>query len=181
MSLRAEDERETTRTDTTHRDTEILEPIEVASEPDTQIPEPERKRLDLSLSQTVGGSLAAATAAYLGSRLGVVGTIVGAAVVSVMSALAGVLYTNSLRRTRETMARAVRAVDGPSEGTRSHRWLVGAMTVTALGVVGVAGLGLVAGSLGMDVLRDLAAQLHHLTANGLDRAAAVVRSHSPVS
>ncbi|MGZ4443905.1 MAG: hypothetical protein ACXVXC_12140 [Nocardioidaceae bacterium] len=152
--------------------------VETSQEPE---PEQARKGLDVSLSQTVGGSLAAATAAYLGSRLGVVGTIVGAAVVSVVSAVAGVLYTNSLRRTRETMARAVRAVDGPPEGTRSHRWLVGAMTVTALGVVGVAGLGLVAGSFGVDVVRDLAAQLHHLAANGIDRASAVVRSHSPVT
>jgi hypothetical protein len=57
--------------------------------------------LDLSVTQLIGGSLAAATAAALGSRLGVVGTIVGAALVSVVSAVAGALYTQSLRRTQE--------------------------------------------------------------------------------
>ena len=57
--------------------------------------------LDLSATQLIGGSLAAATAAALGSRLGVVGTIVGAALVSVVSAVAGALYTQSLRRTQE--------------------------------------------------------------------------------
>ncbi len=57
--------------------------------------------LDLSVTQLIGGSLAAATAASLGSRLGVVGTILGAALVSVVSAVAGALYTQSLRRTQE--------------------------------------------------------------------------------
>ena len=57
--------------------------------------------LDLSATQLIGGSLAAATAAALGSRLGVVGTITGAALVSVVSAVAGALYTQSLRRTHE--------------------------------------------------------------------------------
>ena len=57
--------------------------------------------LDLSVTQLIGGSLAAATAAALGSRLGVVGTIIGAALVSVVSAVAGALYTQSLRRTQE--------------------------------------------------------------------------------
>lgn len=57
--------------------------------------------LDLSLTQLIGGSAAAATAAALGSRLGLVGTIVGAAAVSVISALAGAVYTQSLRRTQE--------------------------------------------------------------------------------
>lgn len=59
--------------------------------------------LDLSFTQVIGGSLAAATAAALGSRLGVVGTIVGAMLVSVVSAVAGALYTQSLRRTQEMM------------------------------------------------------------------------------
>ena len=42
--------------------------------------EPRSKLFDLSLTQLLGGSMAAATAAALGSRLGVVGTIAGAAV-----------------------------------------------------------------------------------------------------
>jgi hypothetical protein len=62
----------------------------------------ERKpALGLSVSQLIGGSAAAATAAVLGSRLGVAGTVLGAALVSVVSAVAGSLYTQSLRRTQE--------------------------------------------------------------------------------
>ena len=59
--------------------------------------------LDLSLTQLLGGSAAAATAAALGSRLGVVGTIAGAAVLSLVSALAASLYTASMTRARDAV------------------------------------------------------------------------------
>ena len=59
--------------------------------------------LDLSLTQVVGGALAAMTAAALGSRFSVAGTVVGAALASVIAAVAGALYTASLRRTHETV------------------------------------------------------------------------------
>lgn len=71
--------------------------------PDQPDTEPRAKLLDLSLTQLIGGSLAAMTAAALGSRLGVVGTLAGAAVGSVVTAIAASLYTNS-------MARAHRAI-----------------------------------------------------------------------
>ena len=55
--------------------------------------------LDLSLTQIVGGALAAMTAAALGAKLSAAGTVVGAALVSIIAAVAGSLYTASLRRT----------------------------------------------------------------------------------
>lgn len=61
------------------------------------------KVLDLSLTQLLGGSAAAATAAALGSRLGVVGTIAGAAVLSLISAVAASLYTASMTRARDAV------------------------------------------------------------------------------
>jgi hypothetical protein len=64
---------------------------------------PRAKLLDLSLTQLLGGSMAAATAAALGSRLGVVGTIAGAAVLSIVSAIAASLYTNSMARAKDAM------------------------------------------------------------------------------
>lgn len=64
---------------------------------------PRAKLLDLSLTQLVGGSMAAATAAALGSRLGVVGTIAGAAVLSIVSAIAASLYTNSMARAKDAV------------------------------------------------------------------------------
>src|SRR4051794_1229156 len=77
--------------------------------------------LDLSATQLIGGSLAAAPAAAIGSRLGVVGTIVGAALVSVVSAVAGALYTQSLRRTHEL----IRARE--TLGARERLAMVGAV------------------------------------------------------
>jgi hypothetical protein len=60
-----------------------------------------KHKLDLSVTQITGGALAAMTAAALGSRLGVAGTISGAAVASIVAGVAGSLYTASLRHTRE--------------------------------------------------------------------------------
>jgi hypothetical protein len=57
--------------------------------------------LDLSLTQIVGGALAAMTAAALGAKLSAAGTLVGAALASIIAAVAGTLYTASLRRTHD--------------------------------------------------------------------------------
>jgi hypothetical protein len=56
--------------------------------------------LGLSLTQVLGGSLAATTAAFLGARLGLAGTLVGAAIASVVSAIATAAYAHSIDRTR---------------------------------------------------------------------------------
>ncbi|MEO9198119.1 MAG: hypothetical protein ABI206_05145 [Antricoccus sp.] len=71
-----------------------------------------KKFLDLSLSQVIGGSLAAATAAALGSRLGVAGTVIGTALISVISATGAAFYTASLRHGRQTMQTVVIAARG---------------------------------------------------------------------
>ena len=104
----------------------------------------------LSLAQTIGGSLAAATAAALGSRLGVVGTITGAAVVSVIASVAGALYTTSLRHTGQRVSTVLRTARSDRPGRPSvvrpvprpvrlptRRVLVGALTVFVLAGVGV--------------------------------------------
>jgi hypothetical protein len=70
-----------------------------ARQPDAAETPPEKKKLDLSVTQTVGGALAAMTAATIGSRLGVGGTIVGAAVASIVAAVSTTLYTASLQTT----------------------------------------------------------------------------------
>jgi hypothetical protein len=63
--------------------------------------EPAKPKIDLSLTQVLGGALAAMTAAFLGSRLSVAGTVIGAALASIVAAVGGSLYTASLRTTRE--------------------------------------------------------------------------------
>ncbi|HEY2221888.1 hypothetical protein [Actinomycetospora sp.] len=57
----------------------------------------------LTVPQIVASALAAATAAILGSFLGVVGTIGGAAVASIISTIGGALYQRSLEKTRDAV------------------------------------------------------------------------------
>lgn len=61
----------------------------------------EKGQSGLSVTQVVGGALAAMTAAALGSQLSVAGTVVGAALASIIAAVAGSLYTASIRRTSD--------------------------------------------------------------------------------
>ncbi|MCD2190656.1 hypothetical protein [Actinomycetospora soli] len=70
----------------------------------------------LTLPQILAGALAAATAAILGSFLGVIGTIGGAAVASVVSTVGSALYQKSLERTRDAVKS--RLVVNPVTGTK---------------------------------------------------------------
>jgi hypothetical protein len=121
-----------------------------SSTPDS--PTPDAPKIDLSLTQVLGGSLAAATAAALGSRLGVVGTITGAALVSVVASVAGAVYTTSLRRTKYQMARALGTVSGgrvhspQQRRPRVRMVLVGAAAVFAVTATGVTGVELLTGT-----------------------------------
>src|SRR6478735_6181158 len=71
--------------------------------------EDKQKVFDLSLTQVVGGALAAMTAAALGSTLGVAGTIAGAAFASVIAGVAGSLYTASIRTGRDKVRTVFRS------------------------------------------------------------------------
>jgi hypothetical protein len=64
---------------------------ETSRQPDDK--KAEKGQLGLSVTQIVGGALAAMTAAALGSQLSVAGTVVGAALASIIAAVAGSLYT----------------------------------------------------------------------------------------
>ena len=75
-------------------------PPQSTATPTASAEEPAKPKLDLSVTQVLGGALAAMTAAYLGSRLSVAGTVVGAALASIVAAVAGSVYTASLRSTR---------------------------------------------------------------------------------
>ena len=68
-------------------------------------------RLELSLTQILGSTGAAVTAAFLGSRLGVAGTLIGAGLASVISVVGGALYTTSLKATRHQVTKVLAKVD----------------------------------------------------------------------
>ncbi len=67
--------------------------------------EPEPKHLKLDLVELVGGALAAVSAAFVASTLGVAGTLLGAAVMSVVAAIGGALYTHSLAQAHARVRR----------------------------------------------------------------------------
>lgn len=79
-------------------------------------------RLELSLTQLIATALAAITATIAASYLGVSGTVIGAALASVVSAVGNAVYGHSLRSTRDrvrVVTRPDRAFPsaGPAAGT----------------------------------------------------------------
>lgn len=85
------------------------------------------RTIDLSLPQIIGGSVAAATAAALSTRVGLAGTIAGAAFASVISAVVAASLSAWLHRAGRL------AVDRPPTRLRSL-----AIGVGAVALVGVA-------------------------------------------
>lgn len=63
------------------------------------------RALGLSTAQVTGSALAAMSGAFLASWLGTTGTLVGAAVGSVIATVGAAVYTHSLRRTSEAVKR----------------------------------------------------------------------------
>src|SRR5882724_6879578 len=111
------------------------------------------RKPDIRLSQLIAAALAAITAAFLGSRLGVAGTVIGAGVASIVSTVAGALYQHSLDRTSRTVlsrvghartdsAEDAELVQPPATRARRPRWVV-AVALTALAFV--IGMGAVTG------------------------------------
>ena len=64
-------------------------------------------KVSFSLPQLIGGALAAATAAAVGSTLGVAGTIIGAMVASVIGGVGGTLYSAGIDRTHRKVASVI--------------------------------------------------------------------------
>ncbi|MGW3045222.1 hypothetical protein ACWC9T_35440 [Kitasatospora sp. NPDC001159] len=79
----------------------------------------ERKRIDLSVAQVVASALAAVVGALLASELGVYGTIMGAAVVSVGATTGGAVFQHVFKRTGEQLREAVDR--GPNQAANSLR------------------------------------------------------------
>lgn len=118
--------------------------------------EAEEKPKLFNLAQIAGGALAAVTTAAVGSRLGVAGTLVGAALASVLAAFASTLYTKGLERTRDGVKKIVlrdgklsTEVDVAATAAAPRAWrrpmaIVGGMALTSAATFVVA-MGLVTG------------------------------------
>ncbi|MFI9366739.1 hypothetical protein ACIG5E_37700 [Kitasatospora sp. NPDC053057] len=79
----------------------------------------ERKRIDLSVAQVAASALAAVVGALLASELGVYGTIMGAAVVSVGATTGGAVFQHVFRRTGQQLREAVDR--GPNQTVNTLR------------------------------------------------------------
>jgi hypothetical protein len=79
---------------------------ETQQQVDKPVQDGKRKRtVEIKPTQVLATALAAVTAAFLGSRLGVAGTVTGAGVASVVSTLGGALYQSSLDHTSRRVAK----------------------------------------------------------------------------
>ncbi|MEU8135015.1 hypothetical protein [Streptodolium elevatio] len=90
-------------------------------------PDTERRRIELSVVQVVGSALAAVSSAFLLSKLGAAGTVIGAAIASVVATVGSAVYVHVFRRTSEQLrdvraqiGSAVPGAPGPYGGHRGH-------------------------------------------------------------
>ena len=86
----------------------------------------------LSPTSLIAGGAAAATASVVGGHLGVAGTVVGAALTSVVSAGAVALYTDSVRRSTATL-KAVQRVTARRDARRNGRSRTGRDAAAGVG------------------------------------------------
>jgi hypothetical protein len=83
----------------------------------------ERPRIQLSVVQVVASALAAITATVCASYLGIAGTVIGAAVASVLTVVGNAVYSHSLRRVGTVAGLATRAGDAaPTPVARRRGW-----------------------------------------------------------
>jgi hypothetical protein len=89
-------------------------------------PEEEQKseKADLSPTQVAGAALASVTAAFLGSRLGVAGTVLGAGLTSVVITVGGALYQRSFENAKQKAVHAAaKASEKRSKRTSVERYV----------------------------------------------------------
>jgi hypothetical protein len=105
---------------------------------DDTTPTPART-IDLSFPQLIGGAVAAATAAALSTRIGVVGTIVGAGFASLVSTVVAATLACWLRRAGDLTVRR--------EPTRLRSLVVGTAALALVAVAFSAGVDLLTSDL----------------------------------
>ena len=94
----------------------------------------ENKRFGITPTQVIASALAAITAAFLGSTLGVAGTVIGAGIASLVSTVGSAIYQHSLDRTGSTLRSKVGALRADSPSAAS---VPGASGGTLAGFTGV--------------------------------------------
>jgi hypothetical protein len=110
------------------------------------------ERLSISMTQIIASVLAAVSASVAASYFGVAGTVIGAALGSIVSVVGGAIYAHSITRTRDRLRRtaveeAIRQrfdVAEPSTAPRA-RWLAPKQIALAASALFVIAIGTVTG------------------------------------
>lgn len=101
------------------------------------------ERIGPSPSQVVGSAAAAVSAALIASRLGVAGTLIGAAVVSMVSTIGAAYYTTFVKTTHDRVRRLRSVALRPARprerlsGLRLRGWGLGALAAFVLAVAAI--------------------------------------------
>jgi phage tail tape-measure protein len=82
----------------------------------------EKNEGQLSALQVAAGALAAVSAAVAASFFGVAGTVIGAAVASVVSTVGAAVYTESMRRTHAGLPASIRDAARSAGAGGAGRW-----------------------------------------------------------
>ena len=90
------------------------------------------RRIDLSATQVIASLLAAVTGAIAASTLGIAGTIIGTAVMSVASTAVASIYKHYIARSRERLRKAAETARGSDRAAafRGRRGTAGAHAAT---------------------------------------------------
>ncbi|MGY1771534.1 hypothetical protein [Blastococcus sp. SYSU D00813] len=107
-----------------------------AERPDEAADEP--KKTTLSPVQITAGALASVSSAVVASFFGVAGTLIGAALASVISTVTAALYTNSLSRTNERLRQVRVQLAGPGSPGRTAADATAELPRTTAGTAGTA-------------------------------------------
>ncbi len=112
--------------------------------------EHEQTKIQLSVVQVIAGALASVSAALVASTFGLKGTLLGAAITSIVASIGGALYTHSLHQARARIqtrfnphtGRIERIVIPPQRVRRPIRWgmvagVAGLVFVLAMGAITV--------------------------------------------
>jgi len=78
-----------------------------STKPAARVPSEQPERLSLSATQVLASGLAAASATVAASYFGVAGTVIGAALGSVISVVGGAIYSYSIRQTRNRVRQSL--------------------------------------------------------------------------
>jgi hypothetical protein len=83
-------------------------------------PNIQRERIQLSATQLIASALAAVTATVAASFLGISGTVIGAAIASVLTVTGNAVYSHSIHRTRDRVRTVVPISPSPVSVRRSR-------------------------------------------------------------